>query len=230
MTAAGMDSGCGAAAPICDTSGDEPACTACVNDVNGAGQDSGCTVATPICADAECVACSDDATGDGIDSGCDAGEPLCDTSGGARRAVTRLLARTTTVRPRSGERERATLAGSVPRTMEPRDRCRLRRDGAALRRERSRRSVPRAWTTRAAVTLISAAATISPCARSGRGLPTASRARTIDASPASTIAKTAASTSAATASARSATRAAMRRSARTVWTPSAVRATSAART
>lgn len=72
------DHGCDAAAPVCDTSGTDPVCVACVDDATGSDADSGCEAAAPLCdtsgASPVCVPCIDDGT---TTLGCDTDAPFC---------------------------------------------------------------------------------------------------------------------------------------------------------
>ena len=77
MSGGATDSGCTAAAPLCDDSGGAPVCVRCFDDVAG-GMDVGCDVDNPVC-DATgtpvCVECEDDSAG--MDFGCEAVAPVC---------------------------------------------------------------------------------------------------------------------------------------------------------
>lgn len=77
MSGGAMDTGCLAAAPLCDESGAAPVCVACFDDVNG-GMDVGCGVDSPVCDESGtpvCVECEDDSVA--MDFGCEAGMPVC---------------------------------------------------------------------------------------------------------------------------------------------------------
>ena len=76
-TAAAVDTGCEAGAPVCDEEPALGACVLCVNDAAGAGVDSGCGASLPICGNNGCGDCEDDAVDEGLDSGCEASAPLC---------------------------------------------------------------------------------------------------------------------------------------------------------
>lgn len=77
MSGGATDSGCSAAAPLCDESGTAPVCVACFDDVAG-GMDVGCAMDRPVCDDSGtpvCVECEDDSAG--MDFGCEAMAPVC---------------------------------------------------------------------------------------------------------------------------------------------------------